>query len=130
MTRGIDVSEHQGSIDFAKAKSDISFVIPRSSLGFSTIDKFFMQNVAQANKAGIPIPAIYHFSYALTKEDAEKEARFVVELAEKAGLPPETIIFYDLEYDNVDRYAKQENNHLGWAVKITKTLASAMANAF
>lgn len=130
-TRGLDVSEWQGNIDYAKAKkNDISFVIPRSSLGFSTIDKCFMQNVAQANKAGVAIPGIYHFSYALTKDDADREARFVVELAEKAGLPAETIIFYDLEYDNVDRYAKQTSNHLGKAVNITKTKASEMAVAF
>lgn len=130
-TRGMDVSKFQGSINYEAAKgNDISFVIPRTGLGFSTIDPFFMQNVAQANKVGIPIPAVYHFSYALSKEDAEMEAKFAVELAEKAGLPPETIIFYDLEYDNVDRYAKQTNNHLGKAVNITKTKASEMAVAF
>lgn len=129
--RGIDVSEHQGEINFAKVKkNDISFVIPRSSLGFSTVDKFFLQNVVQAKKNGIAVPAIYHFSYALTKEDADKEACFVAELAEKAGLPAKTIIFYDLEYDNVDRYAKQTTNHLGKAVNITKTKASDMAAAF
>lgn len=129
--RGMDVSKYQGEIDYAKVKkNDISFVIPRSSLGFSTIDEFFMRNVAQANLNGISIPGIYHFSYALSKEDAEKEAVFVVELAEKAGLPPETIIFYDLEYDNIDRYAKSEKNHLGKVVNITKTKASEMAVAF
>lgn len=131
-TKGMDVSEFQGSINYEAAKgNDISFVIPRTGYGFSTIDKFFMQNVAQANKAGIAVPGIYHFSYALNKEDAEREAKFAVELAEKAGLPPETIIFYDLEYDNVDRYAKDpKNNHLGKVVNITKTKASEMAVAF
>lgn len=129
--RGMDVSKYQGEIDYSKVKkNDISFVIPRSSLGFSTIDEFFMRNVAQANLNGVSIPGIYHFSYALSKEDAEKEAVFVVELAEKAGLPPETIIFYDLEYDNIDRYAKQTTNHLGKVVNITKTKASEMAVAF
>ena len=128
---GIDVSEWQKSIDYAKAKKDgVYFVIPRSSLGFSTIDPYFMQNVAQARANDILVPAIYHFSYALTKDDADREARFAVELAEKAGLPPETIIFYDLEYDNVDRYAKQTTNHLGKIVNITKTKASEMAVAF
>lgn len=130
--KGMDVSEFQGSINYETAKGNgMSFVIPRTGFGFSTIDKFFMQNVAQANKAGVPVPGIYHFSYALNKEDAEKEAKFAVELAEKAGLPPETIIFYDLEYDNVDRYAKDpKNNHLGKVVNITKTKASEMAVAF
>lgn len=129
--RGFDVSEFQASIDYEAVKANnISFVIPRMGFGFSTVDPYFMQNVAQANKAGISIPAVYFFSYALTKEDAENEAKFAVKLAEEAGLPPETIIFYDLEYDNVDRYAKQTSNHLGKVVNITKTKASEMAISF
>lgn len=131
ITKGIDVSEHQRSIDYAKVKADdISFVIIRSSLGFSTVDKFFTQNVENAKKTGIPIVGIYHFSYALVKEDAVEEAKFAIDLAKKAGLPKTTIIFYDLEYDNVDRYAKSKTNHLGKAVTIGKTKASEFAKAF
>lgn len=131
LTKGIDVSEHQGNIDFGAAKANgIEFVIPRCGFGFSTIDRYFMRNVAQANMSCVSVPAIYHFSYALQKEDADMEAKFAVEMAEKAGLPKSTIIFYDLEYDNVDRYAKSTTNHLGRIVNITKTKASEFAMTF
>ena len=129
--KGMDVSEWQGEIDYNKVKSsDVTFVIPRCGLGFSTIDKQFMRNVAQAKNAGLAIPAIYHFSYALSKDDADEEAKYAIKLAEEAGLDSNTIIFYDLEYDNVDRYATSTTNHLGKAVKITKTKASEMAMTF
>lgn len=131
LTKGIDVSEHQGIIDFGAVKaSGIEFVIPRTGYGFNTIDPQFMRNVAQANIHGVKVPAIYHFSYALVKNDAAEEAKFAVKLAEEAGLPKTTIIFYDLEYDNVDRYAKSTTNHLGKVVNIGKGKASEFAKAF
>ena len=130
-TKGIDVSEFQGDIDFAAVKKDgIEFVIPRCGYGFSTTDPKFTRNVAQAKKNGVAIPAIYHFSYALSKEDAVEEAKFAIKLAEEAGLEKTTIIFYDLEYDNVDRYAKSTSNHLGKVVNIGKVKASDFAKSF
>lgn len=130
--RGIDVSDHQGEINYALVKADgIEFVIPRTGYGFSTVDNFFMRNVAQAKSHGVKIPAVYHFSYALQKDDAVEEAKFAIKMAEEAGLDKSTIIFYDLEYDNVDRYAKDANkNHLGKIVNIGKAKASDFAKAF
>lgn len=130
-TKGIDVSEYQEKIAWDKVKKDgVSFAIIRSGLGFSTVDKYFHDNVTNAKAAGVSIPGIYHFSYALVKEDAVEEAKFAISLAEKTGLPKTTIIFYDLEYDNIDRYAKSTKNHLGKSVTIGKTKASDFAKAF
>ncbi len=129
-TRGMDVSEFQGEIVYSLAKNDISFIIPRCGYGFNTTDPQYMRNVAQAKANGISIPGIYHFSYALTKEDAKEEALFAIKLAEEAGLDKSTIIFYDLEYDNVDRYAQNTSNHLGKKVNIGKTKASEFAKTF
>lgn len=130
--RGIDVSDHQGEINYDLVKADgIEFVIPRTGYGFSTVDNFFMRNVAQAKSHGVKVPAVYHFSYALQKDDAVEEAKFAIKMAEEAGLDKSTIIFYDLEYDNVDRYAKDANkNHLGKVVNIGKAKASDFAKAF
>ena len=130
--KGIDVSEHQGIINFPSVANDgIEFVIIRDGYGFSTTDNQFMRNVAQAKSIGVKIPATFHFSYALSKEDAEEEAKFAIKLAEEAGLDKSTIIFYDLEYECVDEYAKDpKRNHLGKVVNITKTKASEMAQAF
>ena len=93
--RGIDVSDHQGEINYDLVKADgIEFVIPRTGYGFSTVDNFFMRNVAQAKSHGVKVPAVYHFSYALQKDDAVEEAKFAIKMAEEAGLDKSTIIFY------------------------------------
>ena len=124
MKKGIDISYFQGNIDFKKVKSDgIDFIIPRCGYGKSNKDSKFSEYVADALAAGIEVPGIYHFSYALNEENAREEARQAVKFAQEAGLPKETIIFFDLEYDSVD-YAKR------YAVNLDKARCIAHTNAF
>lgn len=124
MKKGIDISYFQGNIDFNKVKGDgIDFIIPRCGYGKSNKDSKFSEYVAGALAAGIEVPAIYHFSYALNEENAREEARQAVKFAQEAGLPKETIIFFDLEYDSVD-YAKR------YAVNLDKARCIAHTNAF
>ena len=73
---GVDVSVYQGNIDWNKAKADgIEFAIMRAGYGkyVSQKDKYFDQNMKNAKAAGLPC-GVYWFSYALTPEDAIKEA--------------------------------------------------------
>lgn len=80
---GIDVSEHQGTIDWNQVKGDdIKFAFIR--LGYSgwhsgkiVKDKQFDKNINGAKKAGIDI-GIYFFSQASTKEEGIKEAEYVI----------------------------------------------------
>lgn len=124
MKKGIDISYFQGNIDFKKVKADgVDFIIPRCGYGKSNKDSKFSEYVAGALAAGIEIPGIYHFSYALNEENAREEARQAVKFAQEAGLPKETIIFFDLEYDSVD-YAKR------YAVNLDKVRCIAHTNAF
>lgn len=124
MKKGIDISYFQGNIDFNKVKADgIEFIIPRCGYGKSNKDSKFSEYVAGALAAGIEVPGIYHFSYALNEENAREEARQAVKFAQEAGLPKETIIFFDLEYDSVD-YAKR------YAVNLDKARCIAHTNAF
>jgi GH25 family lysozyme M1 (1,4-beta-N-acetylmuramidase) len=124
MKKGIDISYFQGNIDFKKVKTDgIDFIIPRCGYGKSNKDSKFSEYVAGALAAGIEVPGIYHFSYALNEENAREEARQAVKFAQEAGLPKETIIFFDLEYDSVD-YAKR------YAVNLDKARCIAHTNAF
>lgn len=125
MKRGIDVSQHNGVIDFAKVKSnsDVEFVILRDGFGRNTIDKKFKDNVNGFKKVGINVLGTYHFSYALSAKDAENEAVFAVNTAKEAGLGKDIIIFYDLEYDSV-RYATQNG------VKIDKAACIKYTEAF
>lgn len=106
MLKGIDVSKHQGTIDFDKVKkAGIEFVILRS--GYSTtIDPKFTEYVKGCTAAGINIPAVYHFSYATNMEDVLSEANFAISTVEEAGLK-NARIFFDFEYDTVSNAKKK-----------------------
>lgn len=81
---GIDVSHHQGDIDFAKVKAaGVQFVMIRAGYGWENqseqTDRKFYQNYKDATKVGLPCGA-YHYSYATTVQEAEKEAEFFLNL--------------------------------------------------
>lgn len=96
---GIDVSKHNGVIDWAKVKASgkADFAILRSGFGRSAPsqkDPQFERNYAECKKVGMPI-GIYHYSYALSPEQAEWEADFVIEILK--GKQFEYPIFFDIE---------------------------------
>lgn len=103
---GIDVSYCQGNIDWNKVKTsgDVRFAIIRTgySYGEKYKDKKFLDNVSAANAAGIEIKGVYHFSYALSANDAIKEAQSAVTQVMAAKLPKTTPIFFDFEYASSD----------------------------
>ena len=109
---GIDVSVHQGSIDWAKVKAaGITFAIIRCGYGSDIEeqdDKCFLQNVEGARKNGIQI-GIYLYSYAKkatgSAPSAQSEAEHVLRLldSDHANLKPSDLalpIYYDLEDDS------------------------------
>ena len=77
---GIDVSKWQGSINWDKVKnSGIKFAMVRASYGKSQKDRYFDENVANAQKAGLDTGA-YHYCMALSEEEAVKEADFFISI--------------------------------------------------
>lgn len=109
---GIDVSEHNGALDWAAIKkAGIGFAIIRTGYGVSHTDNYFKRNMEGALAQGIPV-GIYHFSYALNAAGAKAEAEYVLKLIQpykdKITLP----VFYDFEYDTVS-YAKKQGVTLG-----------------
>lgn len=99
----IDVSEHQGSINWQQVKdSGVDSVILRCGYGWqddlSQIDKTFNQNANELERLGIPY-GVYLFSYANNAYDAEKEAEYALRIVNgrRFDLP----IYYDLEYDKI-----------------------------
>lgn len=105
MEIGIDISFYQGKVDFNKVKNDgIKFVILRSSYRQTTDTRFF-EYVKGCKAAGIDIRGVYHFIYALSSSAAREEAKYCVQQVKKAGLPKNTYIFADFEYDTVDKAA-------------------------
>lgn len=120
--KGIDISYWQGNVDFAKVKADgIQFVILREGYR-QTIDGKFLEYVQGCKKAGIPVLGVYHFSYALNVEQAKQEAVSCINNMKKAGLGTDVIVFFDFEYDTVDK-AKAQGVTLGKAQCIAHTKA-------
>lgn len=95
MKRGIDVSYHQGAIDWnAVAASDIQFAFVRAGSFKSGLDACFRDNMSGAIAAGIPV-GIYVYSYAVTPEMAAQEALFAISCAK--DYPVSYPIAYDIE---------------------------------
>lgn len=95
MIKGVDVSSHNGEIDWAAAKEGgVSFAVIRSSFGQSRRDKRFEENLRGCAENEIPF-GFYHYSYALTPAEAAKEAEFFLKTVggEKPALP----LFFDFE---------------------------------
>lgn len=98
---GIDVSSHQGDIDWQLVKEDgVEFAFLRIGYrgygeeGKLCIDEKFLQNYEGAHDAGIDL-GIYFFSQAVTAEEAAEEAAFLLEALD--GRTLEYPIVYDWE---------------------------------
>lgn len=98
--KGIDVSYHQGKIDWEKVTADgIEFAIIRAGFGNSASQKDdrFDANIKEALSARLPV-GIYWFSYAVDAKDALKEAEACNSVLKpwkgKLTLP----VFFDFEY--------------------------------
>lgn len=101
--KGIDISKYNTGLDFEKLRSDgIDFVMIRAGLG-GMIDEKFKQHCTAAKAAGMLI-GTYWFCYALTADDAVREADKCIETIR--GCKPDLPVFYDFEYDT-ERYAKE-----------------------
>lgn len=110
--KGIDVSEHNGSINWsAVKKAGIEFAIIRSGYGTSHTDNYFKANMEGAIAQGLHI-GIYHFSYALNEAGAKNEAEFVKKLIAPYKDHIDMPVFFDYEYDT-ESYAKKQGVTLG-----------------
>lgn len=82
MSKGIDVSQWQGNIDWQAVKdSGVDFAIIRAGYGklVSQKDPTFDYNVQNAQRVGLNC-GTYWYSYALTVEDAQAEAEACYEI--------------------------------------------------
>ena len=82
--KGIDVSRHQGAIDWNRVAQDgVEFAFIRVGYrGYGTgkmvEDDQFEANVKGANAAGVKV-GVYYYSQAITREEVLEEAEFVLE---------------------------------------------------
>ncbi len=99
--RGIDVSHHQGAIDWDTVAPNIDFAIVRCGYGedmTSQDDRYWKANADACTRLGIPF-GVYIYSYAETDEQARSEAEHVLRLVEgyEISLP----IYLDLEEEKL-----------------------------
>lgn len=107
--KGIDVSRYNGEIDWGRVKSDgVEFVIIRTGFGRENPrqkDSAFDENYSGAKKAGLDV-GCYHYSYAVTPEQAREEAAFLLKII--GGKSFEYPIFFDIEDEVHLRLGKEE----------------------
>lgn len=113
LSKGIDVSYHQGIIDWGKVKqTDIEFVLIRCGYGDDDIgqdDKYFKQNIQGCSENNIQY-GIYIYSHAINTEMAKSEVNHVLRLVRETNANPTYPIYYDIEANEQE---KLSNDLLG-----------------
>lgn len=125
---GIDVSYHNGTIDWRKVKNDgIDYAIIRVGFrGYGTkdpvkpalVDKNLEANLKGASSVGMPI-GLYFFSQAITIDEAIEEASLCIKYANKYKITYP--IYFDTEFSNpqhdgrADSLSKQERTEIAIA---------------
>ena len=102
MKLGIDISYHNGQIDWKAVKDcGIEFVIVRCAYGYKnkwtiSIDETFLDNYYKAKENNLLI-GTYFYSYALTPEEAKNEGKEVKDFLMKNNITANLGNYYDIE---------------------------------
>ena len=119
--KGVDISEHNGSVNFSTLKNNgVEFVIIRLGYGSNYTnqdDKRFAENVKKAEAAGMPWGA-YLYSYAKNTSMAKSEAEHALRLLK--GKTPLYGVWYDVEDPQISGVD---------VVATSQTFCDAMENA-
>lgn len=103
-TKGIDVSYHNGKINWKELKSLIDFAMIRCGYGRNNIDSQFFNNAHGCEGSSIPF-GVYWFSYALNPDMARAEADYCCNaISELNLLYP---VAFDFEY-GTEKYANKK----------------------
>ena len=111
--RIIDVSEHQGAIDWAVVKRQVDGAIIRCGYGddiSSQDDKQWKRNADECTRLGIPF-GVYIYSYATSMSQAESEAKHALRCVKgyKLSYP----IYLDLEHAGTEAGAVDRAKRFG-----------------
>lgn len=101
LVKGIDVSHHQGIIDWETVQQEIDYAIVRlcdfyhqQPDGTCKLDEQFENNIKKCEELNIPV-GVYYYSHATTEEEAVTEARFVADSLKAYSL--EYPVYMDIE---------------------------------
>jgi GH25 family lysozyme M1 (1,4-beta-N-acetylmuramidase) len=124
---GIDVSSHQGDINWDAVRSDgVEFAVLRIGFrgyapeGNIRVDEKFVQNYEGAHNAGIDL-GVYFYSQAISVEEAVEEAEFLLE--QLNGRTLEYPVVFD--WEPVDTYDPEDVPRTEDVMPGTLTLAAA-----
>ena len=99
--RGIDISKHNGAVNWAQVKADgVQFAILRAGYGkeASQKDTQLEANYAGCKSNGVPV-GVYWYSYATTPDEARKEAAVCLSVIK--GKTFEYPVYFDIEEPSV-----------------------------
>lgn len=120
---GVDISKTQDYVDFLELKrAGIEFVMLRLgqrgySSGEITLDEYFMDNLKRASEAGLDV-GVYFFSQAVTVEEAEEEAQFVIDTLSENKIQYPVVFAMDTipnEVSRIDSLDKMERTNIALA---------------
>ncbi len=118
VAQGIDVSEHNGKIDWKTVSENFDFAFIRVGYrGYSNgeihEDKYARENLKAAQKAKIPFGA-YFYSQAVNAEEAKEEADFVLNIVKHYDLLLPVVIDFEYPADKEgNRVGRLVESHLG-----------------
>ena len=119
IAKGIDISSHQGDIDFQKVKAaGYSYVIIKAGQGLRQMDTFRKKYLPAVLAAGLDWGA-YWWSDAVTVPEAKQEAQAFLKALN--GLKPTYPVYMDQEYESPSGK---------WGAAKNKQLRTAMVKAF
>lgn len=104
MSKIIDISHHQGDIDWSKASKEVDLAIIRSQYGTRTIDRKYVQNINECKKYNVPY-GVYIYVTFKNKTEALAQAKdfyervqaykplfYVVDVEESFGASVQNIV--------------------------------------
>ncbi|WP_440603415.1 GH25 family lysozyme [Bacillus sp. GB_SG_008] len=108
MSFGIDVSHHNGTIDWNQVKNDrnqVNFMFAKvtegSEQGTNYVDPTFQYNINGANNVGI-LTGAYHFFRAISVDDAKQEAAFFIQNLKSVTLTAPIFVDVEINDGNLD----------------------------
>ena len=129
---GIDVSSHNGSIDWsAVAKSGVEFVIIRCGYrgygsGVLVEDSRFRTNIKGATNAGLKV-GVYFFTQAIDEIEAVEEASMVLNAI--SGYKITFPIFLDVEYSNTSKNGRADGLGVNKRTDVCNAFCKTITNA-
>lgn len=129
---GIDVSSHNGSIDWnAVANSGVEYVIIRCGYrgygsGVLVEDSRYRTNIKGAINAGLKV-GVYFFSQALDEIEAVEEASMV--LNSISGYQISFPIFLDVEYSNTSKNGRADGLSVSQRTAVCNAFCKTITNA-